>query len=134
MLTIRLRTGLESEYLLGFQASVLAVEPFLMKNLMTPDGRYLIVKERLWRCSNPDLDESTRTRLVKALMQARRAVKQALQQNDAAALRTARSQVNAAKIALGERGAAWWTDGAPDYNRKLVKNTPYADWYTAHVK
>jgi hypothetical protein len=30
---------------------------------------------------------------------------------------------------LGERGPVWWTDGAPDFNRKLVVNTPYADWY-----
>ena len=104
-----------------------------MKNLITPDGRYLIVKDRLWRCSNPNLDESTRTQFVEDLMQARRAVKQAMQKNDTAALQTARSQVNAAKIALGERGAVWWTDGTPDYNRKLVKNTPYADWYTAYA-
>jgi hypothetical protein len=37
--------------------------------------------------------------------------------------------VDVAKHALGERGPAWWTDGAPDYNRRLVKNTPYATWY-----
>lgn len=42
----------------------------------------------------------------------------------------ARRRVEAAKVALGERGAAWWTDGAPDYNRHLVKNTPYADWFS----
>ena len=34
-----------------------------------------------------------------------------------------------AKRALGERGPVWWTDGAPDYNRRMAKNTPYADWY-----
>lgn len=42
----------------------------------------------------------------------------------------ARRRVEAAKVALGERGPAWWTDGAPDYNRHLVKNTPYADWFS----
>ena len=41
----------------------------------------------------------------------------------------ARAAVEAAKVALGERGPAWWTDGAPDYNRKLVKNTRYAAWF-----
>jgi hypothetical protein len=41
-------------------------------------------------------------------------------------LRDARSRVNFAKQALGERDAVWWTDGAPDFNRKFVKNTPYA--------
>jgi hypothetical protein len=30
---------------------------------------------------------------------------------------------------LGERGPPWWDDGARDYNRYLVKNTPYAAWY-----
>ena len=23
----------------------------------------------------------------------------------------------------------WWTDGAPDYNRRLVRNTPYREWF-----
>jgi hypothetical protein len=40
-------------------------------------------------------------------------------------------QVNAAKTALGERGPVWWSDGAPDYNRRMVMNTPYAGWYAA---
>ncbi len=37
--------------------------------------------------------------------------------------------VNAAKVALGERGGVWWTDGSPDYNRSRVVDTPYAAWY-----
>jgi hypothetical protein len=41
----------------------------------------------------------------------------------------ARGRVNDAKVALGERGTPWWNDGAPDYNRHLVRNTPYAEWY-----
>lgn len=40
----------------------------------------------------------------------------------------AKAEVDRAKRALGERGAPWWTDGAPDFNRHLAKNTPYADW------
>jgi hypothetical protein len=39
--------------------------------------------------------------------------------------------VQEAKVALGERGPAWWTDGAPDWNRHLAKNTPYRDWFLA---
>jgi hypothetical protein len=23
----------------------------------------------------------------------------------------------------------WWSDGAPDWNRHLTKNTPYAEWF-----
>ena len=59
-------------------------------------------------------------------MNARRAVRDALKAEDREAERAARAQVHAAKIALGERGPVWWEDGAPDYNRHLVKNTPYA--------
>lgn len=43
----------------------------------------------------------------------------------------ARARVDQAKTALGERGPVWWTDGAPDYNRKLTRNTPYAAWFDA---
>ena len=38
-------------------------------------------------------------------------------------------RVDDAKVALGERGPVWWTDGEPDLNRHLVKNTPYAAWF-----
>ena len=92
----------------------------------TPDGRYIMVRGRLWRASNPGLSESERERLVSDLMQARRAVRDA--KGDPSALKTARAQVDAAKHALGERGPVWWSDGAPDYNRHLAKNTPYAEW------
>jgi hypothetical protein len=44
--------------------------------------------------------------------------------------REARARVDAAKISLGERGAVWWNDGAPDHNRKMAANSPYADWYS----
>jgi hypothetical protein len=44
--------------------------------------------------------------------------------------RAAREQVDGVKRALGERGPVWWTDGAPDFNRKLAKNTPYRDWFS----
>ncbi|TWF49482.1 hypothetical protein [Neorhizobium alkalisoli] len=39
--------------------------------------------------------------------------------------------VNDAKVGLGERGEVWWSDGAPDFNRHLAKNTPYAEWYAS---
>ena len=95
----------------------------------TPDGRYFVVKGRLWRMSNPALAPDERQRLVDQLMRARRQVGVAVKAGDAQAERGARAAVDAAKRALGERGPVWWTDGAPDYNRRLVMNTPYADWY-----
>lgn len=43
----------------------------------------------------------------------------------------ARMEVDEAKRALGERGPVWWNDGAPDLNRHMARNTPYADWYAS---
>ncbi len=42
-----------------------------------------------------------------------------------------RQAVDHAKHALGERGKPWWGDGAPDWNRHLVANSPYAAWFEA---
>jgi hypothetical protein len=97
----------------------------------TPDGRYFVVKGRLWRTSNPNLAPDVRQQLVDQLMTARRQVGLALKAADKDAERAARAALDAAKIALGERGPVWWLDGAPDLNRRMVKNTPYADWYAA---
>ena len=99
-----------------------------MKYPTTPDGRYFVHKSRLWRCTNPNLPEAQRERLVSNLMAARRAVRQAKKSADDAALKTARSAVNDAKVALGERGPTWWEDDT-DFNRFLIKNTPYAQWW-----
>ncbi|UOR15782.1 hypothetical protein [Qipengyuania aquimaris] len=84
------------------------------------------MRGRLWRASNPDLPAAERAKLVDRLMDARRAVGAALKTGDQAAEKAARADVHEAKVALGERGPVWWSDGAPDYNRHLVKNTPYA--------
>ena len=101
-----------------------------MKERVTPDGRYFVVRGRLWRRANPGLPVEQREKLVRELVDARRAVKLALQSGAAAELALARKAVDAAKIALGERGAVWWTDGSPDLNRHKVKDSPYADWYS----
>lgn len=92
----------------------------------TPDGKYIIVRGRLWRKSNPALSRAERDRLTRDLMAARRAVGTAIKAGDKAAEREARKWVDQAKHALGERGPVWWGDGAPDYGRMLVRNTPYA--------
>ena len=105
-----------------------------MKPLTTPDGRYIVVRGRLWRASNPDLSKALRSNLVKDLAAARRDVKTALRLADAERLATARAAVHTAKVALGERGPPWWTDGAKDFNRYMVKNTPYATWYDEVVQ
>jgi hypothetical protein len=40
----------------------------------TPDGRYFVVRGRLWRLSNPALTDDVKDSLVKDLMAARRDV------------------------------------------------------------
>lgn len=100
-----------------------------MKYPVTPDGRYFVVRGRLWRMANPALGEARHMELVAELMAARRAVGVALRSADAEAQTAARARVDAAKHALGERGAPWWEDGAPDLNRHMARNTLYAEWY-----
>ncbi len=70
----------------------------------TPDGRYFVVRGRLWRCSNPLLAAEERQHWTDALMRARRAKGAAMRQGDREARETARQRVDEAKNALGERG------------------------------
>ena len=100
-----------------------------MRYPVTPDGRYFVVQERLWRCTNPALPDAIRQKAVAELMEARRQKGAALRTNDEAGISAARRAVDDAKRKLGERGEVWWTDGAPDWNRHLVRNTPYAEWF-----
>ena len=101
----------------------------------TPDGRYFVVRARLWRCTDPRLPEAERARHVAALMDARRAVaagKRAERMGEADAaerIAAARRGVQAAKVALGERGPVWWSDGAPDEGGRHPRNSSYAAWY-----
>jgi hypothetical protein len=97
---------------------------------VTPDGRYFVVRGRLWRMSIPALPEGERAKLVRMLSLARSSLRKTPHTTDAE-LAAARRQVNEAKVGLGERGAMWWTDGSSDYNWHLAVNTPYRGWYEA---
>jgi hypothetical protein len=101
-----------------------------LKHPVTPDGRYFVVRGRLWRLSNPHLSAAVRAECVIALMAARRAVKSAKAAGDRTAEAAAHHAVDNAKRGLGERGEVWWTDGSPDLNRHMIKNTPYSAWYS----
>jgi hypothetical protein len=70
----------------------------------TPDGRYIVVRGRLWRTANPALGPADRQTLVDQLMAARRSVSVAKRETDLPSLAPAQQQVDAAKHALGERG------------------------------
>jgi hypothetical protein len=66
----------------------------------TGDGRYIVVRGRRWRATDPSIPDTLRAELVSALMTGRRLVKT---EGDAA-----RVMVHDAKVALGERGDPWW--------------------------
>lgn len=99
--------------------------------LVTPDGRYIVVRGRLWRRSDPGLDPERRAELVSELMSARRAKKDARAADDGEGVEAARRRVEAAKVALGERGPVWWDDDAPDETRRMATNTRYAAWFAS---
>ena len=106
--------------------------PRPMNERVTPDGRYFVVRGRLWRRTNPNLPIEKREAIRSELMAARRAVKAAQASGKPEELALARNAVDKAKIALGERGPVWWTDGAPDLNRHKVSVSPYAEWWTTN--
>ena len=92
----------------------------------TPDGRYFVAKGRLWRKTDPRLDDTARRAAVKALMQARRAMRDDRTEEQTRAIR---ARVDAAKRDLGERGPVWWDDGAPDEGGLHPRNSSYAAWW-----
>lgn len=101
------------------------------KHIHTPDGRYFVAKNRLWRCTDPRLNDDDKRAYIKMLMKARRDVRNAQQQNDETALQQARDVVQSAKELLGERGPVWWHDGASDEEGIAPYNSSYAEWWAS---
>jgi hypothetical protein len=71
----------------------------------TDDGRFIVVDGRRWRATDPAIPEARRDELQRVLMAWRREVKR-VRGTDGEAV--ARAGVQAAKVALGERGTPWW--------------------------
>ena len=71
----------------------------------TPDGRYLVIDGRRWRATDPAIPEERRAELTRILMAWRREVRRT---EGTDGEREARAGVQAAKVALGERGTPWW--------------------------
>ena len=78
----------------------------------SPDGRFLLIGGRRWRRSDPAIPEPLRAELVGELMDARREVGAA--GGDAGRTAAARTRVQDAKVALGERGEPWWEPASED--------------------
>jgi hypothetical protein len=72
---------------------------------ITPDGRHVVVDGRRWRATDPEIPQARREELQRILMAWRREVKR-LRGTDGEP--AARAGVQAAKVALGERGTPWW--------------------------
>lgn len=71
----------------------------------TDDGHHIVVDGRKWRATDPAIPEERRAELTSILMAWRRMVRQARGTDREPAVRAG---VHAAKVALGERGTAWW--------------------------
>jgi hypothetical protein len=75
-----------------------------------PKDSHIVVDGRRWRTSDPNIPENFRQELVNELMAARRAVRDSTSERE---IRRSRRRVNDAKVALGERGHAWWLPPKP---------------------
>ena len=75
-----------------------------------PETAFVVVDGRRWRTSDPRIPKNLRQELVNELMAARRTVRDGTTQLD---IRKGRGRVNDAKVALGERGYAWWLPPEP---------------------
>ncbi|WNG79529.1 hypothetical protein C6A86_014540 [Mycobacterium sp. ITM-2016-00316] len=72
----------------------------------TADGHHVVIDGRRWRATDPSIPEERRTELVRILMAWRREVRRTKGTPEEQA---ARAGVQAAKVALGERGQPpWW--------------------------
>ena len=83
-----------------------------------PETAFIIVGGRRWRTSDPNIPGAFRQELVNELMAARRAVRDAKSQLE---IRRSRRRVHDAKLALGERGHAWWLPPKPVATKRRIE-------------
>ena len=94
---------------------------------ITSDGRYFVARGVLRRCTDPTLSDSERRAGIKKLMQARMAERTVTNEKEALEVRT---RILNAKIALGEAGPVWWSDGVPDLSGNHPAETTYKNWWS----
>jgi hypothetical protein len=81
----------------------------------TEDGRYVVIDGRRWRATDPQIPDERRSELQKVLMAWRREVRRTKGTDQE---RRARDGVQAAKVALGERGTPWWEQSDAERERR----------------
>ena len=87
----------------------------------TSDGRYILVGGRRWRATDPMIPPERAAELRSALMAWRREVKAV---RGTAAEPAPRAGVQAAKVALGERGQPWWEQTAAERKERWEAVVP----------
>ena len=90
----------------------------------TPDGRYLVIDGRRWRATDPAIPEERRAELTRILRAWRREVRR-VRGTDGE--RSARDGVQAAKVALGERGTPWWEQSDAERRTRWSAEVPSPD-------
>ena len=88
---------------------------------LTPDGHHLVVDGRRWRATDPAIPEERRAELTRILMAWRREVRRTKGTSGEA---RSRAGVQAAKVALGERGDPWWEQTDADRRARWGAHVP----------
>ena len=89
---------------------------------MAEDGHFVIIKGRRWRATDPGIPEDAAATLRRALMAARRDVGGALRAGEDPL--PARTRVQAAKVALGERGRPWREQTLDERREQGLRDLP----------
>ena len=84
----------------------------------TEDGHFIVIEGRRWRATDPSIPEDRNAELRSILMAWRRDVRST---GGAAA---SRAGVQAAKVALGERGTPWWEQSESERRSRWEKDIP----------
>jgi uncharacterized protein len=80
------------------------------------EPHFVVISGRRWRATDPAIPPEVASELRKVLMAARRDVGKALRAGESPA--AARARVQAAKVALGERGTPWWEQTVEERRRR----------------
>ena len=88
---------------------------------MSEAPHWVEIDGRRWRATDPSIPPNFRLELVNELMRARRAINILKNSGDEELIADARRQVQAAKVALGERGEPWWEPASPEGQRTRVE-------------
>ncbi|WP_110180785.1 hypothetical protein [Nocardioides solisilvae] len=87
----------------------------------TPDGHHLVIDGRRWRVTDPLIPEERRAELTRVLMAWRREVRRTKGTDEE---RASRDGVQAAKVALGERGTPWWEQSDDERRARWSADVP----------